>query len=179
MITTRLSALVLAAVVGGSAVAHAQDLPPFPSPPGGMPGGMQSSAGPQNPQPSPEMMAAATMKSLHDMLNIRPDQEQAFQAFALSMKPDVPKPNPREMGVGLVAMAGMTTPERVDAMGRVLEAKVHEQLQQHGTAVKAFYAVLSPDKRRTLDALPNLLGGVMGMAMGMKGPGGGPGTGMQ
>lgn len=179
MIANRPSALALAAVLGGSAIAHAQEQSPFAPPPGGMAGGMPCSAASQNAQPSPEMMAGAAMKALHDMLNIRPDQEQAFQAFVFSMKPDVPKPNPQEMGAGFAAMSGMTTPQRVDVIGQVLEAKMHEQIQQHAAAVKGFYAVLSPDQRRTLDAVPNLLGGVMGMAMAMKGPGAAPGMGMQ
>jgi hypothetical protein len=116
-----------------------------------------------------EMRAAARLKALHDVLNIRPDQEQAFQALAASMGAGQTGERHEEMGGDRRQMAGMTTPERVDAMGRMMDehmTRMRERFQRHAAAVKALYAVLTPDQRRTLDALPELTGHGMGMGMG-------------
>ena len=175
MIATRLSALALVAVLGVTA-AHAQ------SPPPPRPSAMGSAAWAPGSEPHHEMREAARMKALHDALNIRPDQEGAFQAFAASMRPGDHAAKPEEMGRGQ-EMAGMTTPERMDAMGRMMDermGRMRERFQRHATAVKALYAVLSPEQRRTLDALPDLMGhGMgMGMAMGRHGDMDKPGMGM-
>ena len=60
----------------------------------------------------------------------------------------------------------MTTPERLDAMGRIMDERtqrMRERFQRRAAAVKALYAALSPDQRHTLDALPGLMGPGMGM----------------
>lgn len=119
------------------------------------------------------------MKALHEALNIRPDQEQAFGAFAGSMRPqgkDGPD-GPGGMRGGDMhdhdAMAGMTTPQRLDRMSQMMDAhisRMREMFQRHAAAVKSLYAVLSPEQRRTLDALPDLMGhGMMGHGMGHEG----------
>jgi hypothetical protein len=118
---------------------------------------------------------AARMKALHDALNIRPDQEGAFQAFAASMKPAEGGAKPDDMRAQRQQMATMTTPERLDAMGRMMDERtqrMRERFQRRAAAVKAFYAVLGPEQRRTFDALPGLMGRGMGM-----GHGGGHGMG--
>jgi len=163
MIAARASALALVAVLGVTAAAHAQTPP---SPP---PGAMGGSTWVPRPHLQHEMRETAHLKALHDALNIRPDQEGAFQAFAASMKPGDQGSRPEEMGRGAHDMASMTTPERLDAMGRMMEehmARMRDRFQRHATAVKALYAVLSPEQRRTLDALPGLMGHGMGMKMG-------------
>jgi hypothetical protein len=99
------------------------------------------------------------------------------------MKPQDQESKPEEMGHGRPDLAGMTTPERLDAMARMMDermTRMRERFQRHATAVKALYAVLSPEQRRTLDALPGLMGhGMgMGMAMGHRGGTDKPGMGM-
>ena len=90
------------------------------------------------------------MRALHDILNIRPSQEAAFQAFIASMKPlgpgerhDVDRP--REM-------AGVTTPQRLDKMAARI-AEHQARFQRHAAAVKTFYAALSPEQQKAFDAL--------------------------
>jgi protein CpxP len=165
MIAHRAPALALAAVLAVSAAAHAQ-APPPPAPRGAM----AAPTWAPGSQLRHEMRAAARLKALHDVLNIRPDQEQAFQALAASMtRPGEKGEGREEMGRAPQDMAGMTTPERVDAMGRMMDehmTKMRERFQRHAAAVKALYAVLSPEQRRTLDALPELTGHGMGMGMG-------------
>jgi hypothetical protein len=138
-----------------------------------------------------EAREAARLKALHDVLAIRPDQESAFQAFAA--RPTRPQnggpgwrgPDDRRMAGG-TAGAGpepTTAPERIDAALRRFDertSRMRDALQQRAATVKSFYAVLSPDQRRTLDALPQLTGhggwGGRGDA-GPRGPGGGMGQG--
>jgi len=177
MIATRVSALALVAVLGVSA-AYAQTPPGSGSPPDGMKGRAEWAQ-------RREMREASHAKALHDALNIRPDQEAAFQAFTASRQPPERGPGPDQKGRDRQAMAGMTTPERLDAIGRRMDEhmqRARERFQQRATAVKTFYAALGPDQRRTFDALPHLMGG--GMGMGRHGGGGdrqrmgGPGMGM-
>ncbi|HLZ82690.1 MAG TPA: Spy/CpxP family protein refolding chaperone [Caulobacteraceae bacterium] len=169
MIAYRIPALALAAVLAVSAAAHAQTPPPPAR------GAMAGGAGAQTWAPGSQLRHAAReaahLKALHDALNIRSDQEGAFQAFAASMRPGERGERSGDMGRESHDMAAMTTPERLDAMGRMMDehvARMHERFQRHATAVKALYAVLSPDQRRTLDALPDLMGhGMGGHGMGM------------
>lgn len=168
MIANRVSALALAAVLGISAAAHAQTSPP-PRQPGAMgyPTAPTWAPGSQLRHAAHE---AERLKALHEALNIRPDQEEAFQAFAASMRPTEQGQGSEEMRRGREEMAGMTTPERLDAMSRMMDEhmqRMRERFQRHAAAVKALYAVLSPEQRRTLDALPDLMGHGMGMGHGM------------
>lgn len=180
MIATRVSALALAAALGVAAAAYAQS-PPAQRPPVAL-GGATWAPGSQLRHEAHEAHQAAHMKALHEALNIRPDQEGAFQAFAASMRSGDHDQRAEDMGREPQATAGMTTPERVDAMGRMMDehmARMRERFQRHATAVKAFYAVLSPEQRRTLDALPELTGHGMGMGMGHHGDMDKPGMGME
>jgi|GEM_PF-332445 len=123
----------------------------------------------------------AHIKALHDILNIRPEQDAAFQAFVQSMHPmgeagETPGAGDHE-GWKHGGMAGMTAPERADAMVKHFDehvAKMREHLARHAEAVKAFYAVLSTDQRRAFDALPGMMmghGGMGGPGMHGHGPG--------
>lgn len=161
MIATRVSALGLAVVLSVCAAANAQT--PSQSRPPGATGAPTWAPGSQLHH---EMRRAARIKAFHDALNIRPDQEGAFQAFAASMRPEEHGARAEEIRRGRQEMAGMTTPERLDAMSRMMDEhmqRVRERFQRHATAVKALYAVLSPEQRRTLDALPDLMDHGMGM----------------
>ena len=59
--------------------------------------------------------------------------------------------------------ANLTTPERLDRMAAMMSehmAKHQAEFQKHAEAIKAFYAVLSPEQRRAFDALPpHMFGG--------------------
>ncbi len=184
MIATRLSALAFAAALGLSAAASAQPPPP-PPPPGGMAAHGWGHPGMEAPH---AMHGAGRLKAVHDALNIRPDQEAAFAAFAASMKPPEAgeRREPGDMMHDHQALTAMTTPQRLDFMARKMDehmGRMREEFQRHAAAIKALYAVLSPDQQHTFDALPGLMGhgGMGGMGGGM-GPHGGmgmePGMGM-
>ncbi len=96
--------------------------------------------------------AEAKVHALHDLLNIHPDQEAAFQAFIASMHHDRDHDGAKPPG-GPGEMAHLTTPERLDRM----EARMAEhqsRMQAHIQAVKTFYAALTPEQQKAFDALP-------------------------
>lgn len=170
-----ISALALAAALSTltlSAVAVAQDRPSPPSAHQGWDGMREHR----------EDHRAAHVKALHDALNIRPDQENAFNAAVAALHPqdaehDRMGGDPDKAAGDHAAMAAMTTPERMDMMARKMDehmTRMRDHMQRTVGAVKALYAVLSPDQRHTLDALSLLMGhehrmGGMGSEHGMGG----------
>lgn len=157
-----LAAVSAAACV--SSVALAQEPPAGPPPPApGMDPGMDHGAW----EARMHERAEARAKALRDVLNLRPDQEAAFQALQAAMKPPE---SMRDHRGDQAEMAGLTTPDRLDRMA----ARMNERqaaFQRRATAIKQFYAVLSPAQQHAFDALPDLMGD------GRRGPGGpgGPG----
>jgi hypothetical protein len=98
----------------------------------------------------------AKARALHDILNITPDEEGAFQTFITSMKPpEGQRPMDRHHDHG--DMAALTTPERLDKMAaRIAE---HEAaFQRRADAIRHFYAVLTPAQQRAFDALGGMMG---------------------
>jgi hypothetical protein len=174
----RLSALTLAAVLAAAAAVQAQDAPAAPQASttgNAWPGGPDRAAMRQKM----EARRAERLKALHDALNIRPDQESAFVAFAASMQPPTRSGGgPEGIKSDRAALAAMSTPERLDRMSQMMDARMARMkasFQQRETATKALYAALSPDQKRTMDALPGL---ARGGQMWSDRPGrGGPGRG--
>jgi periplasmic protein CpxP/Spy len=135
----------MAAVLSVAYAVTAQD-PPAPGP-----------GAPPTAQQRADWMHArmeARAKALHDILNLRPDQEAAFQAFQAAM---APQPHGDRHEHGDQAAGPVTTPERLDHMAERM-AKHEAAFHQRADAIKAFYAVLSSDQQRAFDALP-LMGG--------------------
>jgi hypothetical protein len=95
---------------------------------------------------------------LHDLLQIKPDQESAFRTFASSLEQARPQRGVRQGGQrgpgrdgAREERAALTTPERLDRSLQRL-AQAQQRLQKEAAAVKTFYAVLSPDQRKAFDA---------------------------
>ncbi|HZC15941.1 MAG TPA: Spy/CpxP family protein refolding chaperone [Caulobacteraceae bacterium] len=139
------SLAVMAAVISVAYAAEAQDQAPTPGSP-----------------PSAEQRAAwmhdrqeARAKALHAILNLRPDQEAAFQAFQAAM---TPRPSQRHEHKDRGALDAMTTPQRLDRMADRM-AKRQAEFQRRADAIKIFYAALSPDQQRAFDAVPLIVGG--------------------
>jgi periplasmic protein CpxP/Spy len=104
------------------------------------------------------------MTDLHTVLRIRPEQEEAFQAFAASMHP--PDGGPPEME----DLEHLTTPELIDRLNARHAAHDADE-RRRGQAVKRFYAALSPEQRQVFDALHRLTMGHGGWGMhGRRGP---------
>ena len=178
-IPTRVSALTLAAVLAFGAAAQAQAPPP---PPPGANAAGPPQPGPPDPRQDRAAREAQRVAALHQALNIKPDQEQAFNAFAATMRPPGAGWKSSANRPSRQALAAMTTPQRLDAMSQMMDARISqmkERFQARSTATKALYAELGPDQRRTMDALPDLMGRRGGMGRGPHGgmdgrPGMGP-----
>jgi Spy/CpxP family protein refolding chaperone len=121
---------------------------------------------------------------LHDILEIRSDQEAAFQTFLTDMTPPMRDHKDwaeRKDGADHkdAAEASMTTPERLDRMAAMMEKRTAERqaaFQKRSEAIKRFYAVLSPEQKRAFDALHGHGGmGHGGMDHGGRGMGHHPG----
>ncbi|HEY3889363.1 MAG TPA: Spy/CpxP family protein refolding chaperone [Caulobacteraceae bacterium] len=125
----------------------------------------------QGPAHSAEQRAAWThdrqeahAKALQAVLNLRPDQEAAFQAFQAAMTPP-----PREHHDHMdQAEAAMTTPQRLDRMADRM-ARREAEFRRRAEAIKSFYAALSPEQQRAFDAMPMMQGGDHGMGHGRHG----------
>ena len=118
---------------------------------------------------------------LHDLLQIRPDQDGAFRAYLAALET---RHEGGERGPGREGRpdAGkqLTTPERLDRMAARL-AERQQRFQQTAAATRTFYAALSPDQRKAFDAMPRMRdGGGHGFdhgRFGGPGQGRGPGSG--
>jgi periplasmic protein CpxP/Spy len=122
---------------------------------------------------------------LHDILNIRSDQEPAFHAFLADIKP-MPRDHKdggdhkdwaehKDSAQAAPQAAPMTTPERLDRMAAMMAKRTGERqarFQQRAEAVKRFYAVLGPEQKRAFDALHAMRGGMRGGRGGMRHGGG-------
>jgi protein CpxP len=165
--------LVSVAALGAAICVSSASFAQAPPPPGAMPGAMMAPSDAQHDHWADRMheQAEAKARALHDILNIRPDQDAAFQAMFATMMPP-------EGGHGMGMhddqdhMDRMTTPERLDRMAAHM-AERQAQFQRHADAVKQLYAVLGPDQRRAFDALTGMMmmmgdhhHGMGGMAMG-------------
>jgi hypothetical protein len=84
---------------------------------------------------------------LHALLHIRPDQEAVFHAYQTAA------PLPQEMQalqMNPQSLATMTTPQRLDRIGGMLNAQM-AVFHRKAEAARALYAQLSPDQRRAFD----------------------------
>ncbi len=82
---------------------------------------------------------------LYVKMKITPEQEPAWKAF---VEASAPGPMPERLDRKKVD--AMTTPERMETMlehAKVRQVKMQEQL----TALKAFYAVLTPEQQKIFD----------------------------
>ena len=108
----------------------------------------------------------AHAKALHAILNLRPDQEAAFQAFQAAM---TPPPREHHEHMDQAAAAAMTTPQRLDRMADRM-AKHDADFRRRADAIKAFYAALGPDQQRAFDAMHEMGGHRGGGEHGHHGP---------
>jgi len=141
-----LSGVILAA---GLATASVAQQPPLPATamPGhgdrdGQHGGMRHA--------DPAEHAAKRAEHLRAALQLRPDQEAALMAFIDSHQRPAGDREKRQERRG--EMAGLTTPQRLDAQ-KARMAEHEARFEQHAAATKRFYAQLSPAQQKAFDAL--------------------------
>jgi periplasmic protein CpxP/Spy len=154
-----LAALAVAGAVFVGGVASAQDRP---SPPGAHrmdPAQMQA-------------RRAERAKTLHDALQLRADQEPAWQTFQSAMGA---QPAARPERLSRDSLNAMTTPQRLDLRAQQMAAR-QAQFARMADVTKRFYATLSPAQQKTFDAMTmrgHMMGG-HGRRGGGRGMGGGP-----
>ncbi len=115
-------------------------------------------------QPDPAKMQARVAKRLAAFkvkLKVTPEQEGAWATFSAAMKPPAnmgQRPNREEW-------KKLTTPERIDKM-RAMRGVHQAEMDQRADAVKAFYAILTPEQKKIVDSHPlrqGRRGGMHGM----------------
>jgi Spy/CpxP family protein refolding chaperone len=164
--------------IAAAAAAGAQDRPP-PGPGAPPPTGARGA----DHRKMFDAMRAHREQRLHDLLQIRADQEGAFHAFVAALTPperdDKGRRGPgwgRGPGgpQGPDAKPPLTTPERLDKVAARM-AERDQRFQQIATATRTFYAALAPEQRKAFDELSMHGGGghmMRGRFMRRGGPGG-------
>jgi len=160
-ITVHHIVLAGALALGLTASAAAQDRPPGPGAPqiqgsrGAGPRGPGGPGGADRQQRFAEMQHRREQR-LHDLLQIKPDQENAFRAYVSAIEQGRPPRGPVQAGAP-GERKPLTTPERLDR-----EAQRIAQMQQRLTAERTFYGALTPEQKKAFDAMPMGGGGGFG-----------------
>ncbi len=148
---TRFSPLLLAgllATAGFSALAQTTPANPADSAPKaqrGMGGGMGH--GQRDPAHMQQMMEKR-QADLKASLKIEPAQEAAWTAFTTAMKPPADMAQRRD--AMRASMEKLSTPERIDHM-KAMRTQRDAEMAKREQAVKDFYAVLTPEQKKTFD----------------------------
>lgn len=107
----------------------------------------------------PGMRMKHHLQKLKGDLKLSAEQEPAWAALASAMTPPSRPPRPDR-----AEMEKLSMPERMEKMKQML-AQHHDmrmaELDKHTAAVKAFYAVLTPEQKKTFDtkAMPRWMHG--------------------
>lgn len=110
--------------------------------------GMQGAGGMDHTAMTEKMKARMDKHKaeLHDKLKLSAAQEPAWKTFTEAMMPEAMPPRPDR-----AAMDKMSAPERMEKM--LAMSKEHEgKMETRLAALKTFYAVLTPEQKKILDA---------------------------
>ncbi len=121
-----------------------------PQAPQGPPTAEQRQAWMQHRQQDMQQRRQEMAQRLQAVLQLRPDQQGAFQAFQAAMTPEPREHQRRDRGAG-----PLTTPQRLDMMAQRMAAR-DAAFQRQAAAIRTFYAVLTPEQQRAFDSLPML-----------------------
>ena len=112
---------------------------------------------------------AERTQAMRAVLQLRPDQEGAFQTFEQAAASRRPMDGRREADA---SMSTMTTPQRLDLHLSHMDER-EAKLRQFVAATKQFYAVLTPQQQKAFDGLMTLREHHHGFGghMGENGPG--------
>ena len=149
---TRFSPLLLAgllATAGFSALAQTTPANPAdvaPKAQRGMGGGMGH--GQRDPAKMQQMMEKR-QADLKTSLKIEPAQEGAWTAYTTAHKP--PADMAKRRDAMRASMEKLSTPERIEQM-KTMRAQRDAEMDKRAQATKDFYAVLTPEQKKTFDA---------------------------
>lgn len=131
-----LAAALVAGVAGITAVAQAQ--PPVEA---------QQGRHGQHFDPSKRVERLnQRLVDLKQKLQVTPAQEAAWTSFANALQPPA-----QRQRLDRQALAGMSTPDRIDHM-RALREQRNAEMDRRAEATKAFYAQLGAEQQKTFDA---------------------------
>ena len=167
------AAMALGLGLSCATAGHAQDQGPPPPGPGAHDGAHHWD--PATMKAHFEARRQARAQELHDALQLRPDQDSAWQAFLADTRPPEGEAG-RHQHMHKDGAAPLTTPERLDRMAQRMGER-QARFQHHADAVKRFYAALDARQQKAFDALADLRGGEHG-GMGGRGFGGHRGGGL-
>ncbi|HKD48727.1 MAG TPA: Spy/CpxP family protein refolding chaperone [Rhizomicrobium sp.] len=88
------------------------------------------------------------LQRLHDVLNLRVDQDGGWQTYVRSTAAD-PEEAARRRDASQ-RMANLSAPDRVDLSIQMMKADL-ASLERRGAALKIFYASLTPEQKATFD----------------------------
>lgn len=145
-----LKILLSALIAGAGFAALAQTPPPPPEPPMHHGGAMGHHMGRMDPAKM-QAMHAKHMAEFKARLKITPAQEASWNSFSDAMKPPA-KPMDRP---DHAALDKLTTPERIDKMREFRAKHMAERqaaMEQRENAIKTFYASLSDEQKKVMDA---------------------------
>ena len=155
--------VALAAALGFGLVVSAAAQDRGPGPGAAAPGAAAGARGSDRQRLFADMQHRREQR-LHDLLQIKPDQETAFRTFVSSIEQSRPQRGQRQggqagpdqrgarRGEGGAEREALTTPQRLDRQAqRLVEAQ--QRLQTRTAAVKTFYAALSSEQRKAFDTM--------------------------
>ena len=87
------------------------------------------------------------MADLKQSLQLTPAQEPAWNQFTSAMRPAATPPARPDRA----AMAGMTTPQRLEQM-QAMRQQHQAEMDKRTAAVRSFYATLTPEQQKRFDA---------------------------
>ena len=102
-------------------------------------------------QAQPQTGGGAQQQNLPALLHLHPDQMASFHNFQAASQPN-PDEISRMRGAAPQALAGLTTPQRLDRIEGYLAVQ-QGMFRRSADATRAFYGQLSPDQQRTFDRL--------------------------
>jgi protein CpxP len=98
---------------------------------------------------------AERQAELKAKLKITASQEGAWTSFTTAMQPPARRMGERPTAEQRAEFDKLTTPERIDKMHALRTQRMADmtaEMDKRGAATKAFYAVLSPEQKKTFDA---------------------------
>ncbi|UGQ46759.1 Spy/CpxP family protein refolding chaperone [Massilia endophytica] len=90
---------------------------------------------------------AARQQKLHDALKLNAAQETAWQHYMAAIKPQMPAGRPDR-----VDFKSLSAPEKMEKMLERSKMRIERQ-EAHLSALKTFYAVLTPEQQKTFDQM--------------------------
>jgi Spy/CpxP family protein refolding chaperone len=144
-----LSVVAITAAASVYAQGSGSSSSPASGPPMGKMGmGMHGPEGMDHAKMAEKMKAgmAKHLAELHDKLKLSATQEPAWKTFTDAITPGALPAHPDR-----AAMEKMTAPERMEKM-LALSKERQVKMESHLAALKTFYAVLTPEQKKIVDA---------------------------